>query len=232
MDAILEIKNLKKRYGRRWALNGIDLELNKGDVLGLAGPNGSGKTTMLKIIAGLTYPTEGSVLIAGHKPGPVSKAHTAYLPDVDHIYRWMTVRQAIEYVSGFYDDFDHDRAERLIEFMDVETDMKVAHLSKGMTERLKLVLIMSRNADLILLDEPLGGIDPASRDKVIYAIATEYCWENSAMIISTHLVRDLEPIFDKVLFLKDGRTALFGNADELRAQHNGSVEDIFREVFA
>lgn len=231
MNTVLELENLKKRYGLRWALTGVDLTVNEGEVLGLVGPNGSGKSTMLKLIAGLAHPTDGKVLINGQKPGPESKAHTAVLPDADYIYRWMTVRQAIEYVSGFYEDFDHDKAGRLIEMMGIEPGMKVAHLSKGMNERLKLVLVMARNADLILLDEPLGGIDPTSRDKIICAIATEYRWEHSAMIIATHLIRDIEPLFDKVLFLKNGQAELYGNADELRSKYNGSIEDIFKEVF-
>ncbi len=232
MSTVLELEGLKKRYSSIWALNGVDLKVDKGEVLGLLGPNGSGKTTMLKLIAGLARPTDGRILINGQKPGLASKAHTAILPDVDHIYRWMTVQQAIDYVSSFYEDFDYDKARRLIELMNIETDMQVGHLSRGMSERLKLVLTMSRNAELILLDEPLGGIDPTSRDKIVHAIATEYRWEDSAMIIATHLVRDIESIFDKVLFLKSGQIALYGSADELREKYNGSVEDIFKEVFA
>ncbi len=232
MSTVLELEGLRKRYGSIWALNGIDLKVDKGEVLGLLGPNGSGKTTMLKLIAGLARPTDGRILINGQKPGPASKARMAILPDVDHIYEWMTVQQAVDYVSSFYEDFDHDKARRLIELMNIETDMKVGHLSRGLTERLKLVIVISRNAELILLDEPLGGIDPLSRDKIVHAIATEYRWEDSAMIIATHLVRDIESIFDKVLFLKSGQIALYGSADELRAEYNGSVEDIFKEVFA
>ncbi len=232
MSTVLELEGLRKRYGSIWALNGIDLKVDKGEVLGLLGPNGSGKTTMLKLIAGLARPTDGRILINGQKPGPASKARMAILPDVDHIYEWMTVQQAVDYVSSFYEDFDHDKARRLIELMNIETDMKVGHLSRGMNERLKLVIVISRNAELILLDEPLGGIDPLSRDKIVHAIATEYRWEDSAMIIATHLVRDIESIFDKVLFLKSGQIALYGSADELRAEYNGSVEDIFKEVFA
>ncbi len=232
MSTVLELEGLRKRYGSIWALNGIDLKVGKGEVLGLLGPNGSGKTTMLKLIAGLARPTDGRILINGQKPGPASKARMAILPDVDHIYEWMTVQQAVDYVSSFYEDFDHDKARRLIELMNIETDMKVGHLSRGMNERLKLVIVISRNAELILLDEPLGGIDPLSRDKIVHAIATEYRWEDSAMIIATHLVRDIESIFDKVLFLKSGQIALYGSADELRAEYNGSVEDIFKEVFA
>ncbi|HPT63242.1 MAG TPA: ABC transporter ATP-binding protein [Candidatus Atribacteria bacterium] len=232
MSTVLELEDLKKRYGSIWALNGIDLRVGKGEVLGLLGPNGSGKTTMLKLISGLARPTDGRILINGQKPGPASKAHMAILPDVDHIYEWMTVQQAVDYVSSFYEDFDYDKARRLIELMNIETDIKVGHLSRGMNERLKLVIVISRNAELILLDEPLGGIDPTSRDKIVHAIATEYRWEDSAMIIATHLVRDIESIFDKVLFLKSGQIALYGSADELREKYNGSVEDIFKEVFA
>ncbi len=231
MGNILELQNVKKRYGTRWALNGVDLTLEEGEILGLLGPNGSGKSTMLKLIAGLIRPTEGSVSINGSRPGPEAKAHIAMLPDADHIYGWMTVKQAIEYVSGFYEDFDHEKADRFIEAMGLDTGMTVAHMSKGMSERLKLVLVMARNADLILLDEPLGGIDPTSRDKIISGIAKEYRWEHSAMIIATHLVRDIEPLFERVLFLKNGQGVLYGSADELRARYNGSIEDVFKEVF-
>ncbi len=231
MDNILELHNLKKRYGTRWALNGIDLTLGEGEVLGLLGPNGSGKSTMLKLIAGLVHATAGSIKITGLNPGPESKAHVAILPDADYLYGWMTVKQAVEYVSGFYEDFDHEKADRLIKMMGIDSKMTVEHMSKGMSERLKLVLIMARNADLILLDEPLGGIDPTSRDKIISGIASEYRWEHSTMIIATHLVRDIEPLFDKVLFLKNGQGVLYGGADELRARYDGSIEDIFKEVF-
>ncbi|SHE50022.1 ABC-2 type transport system ATP-binding protein [Caldanaerobius fijiensis DSM 17918] len=231
MDLILKATNLTKNYYSKKALKGINLEVEKGKILGLLGPNGSGKTTFMKIAAGILRPTSGQILIDGQKPGIYTKSIVSYLPDVNYLYKWMRIRDAINFFKDFYVDFDLEKSKRLLDFMKLDENDKVTSLSKGMLEKLHLTLVLSRNAKLYIFDEPLGGIDPNAREKIIDAII-DNIREDSSMIISTHLVRDIERLFDDVAFISDGEIILNGNAEELRTERNKSIDEIFREVYA
>lgn len=231
MDLILKATNLTKNYHSKKALKGINLELEKGKILGLLGPNGSGKTTFMKIAAGILRPTSGEILIDGQKPGIYTKSIVSYLPDVNYLYKWMRIRDAINFFKDFYVDFDLEKSKRLLDFMKLDENDKVTSLSKGMKEKLHLALVLSRNAKLYVFDEPLGGIDPNAREKIIDAII-DNIREDCSMIISTHLVRDIERLFDDVAFISDGEIILNGNAEELRTERNKSIDEIFREVYS
>ncbi len=230
MDTILEAKWLSKKYINKKALNNVNLDIEKGKVVGILGPNGSGKTTFIKIATGLLRASKGEILIDGHKPGAETKAVVSYLPDRNFLYKWMTVEDAIEFYNDFYADFDMKKAEELLTFMKLSKDLKVDALSKGMTEKLNLTLVLSRNAKLYILDEPIAGVDPVARDQILDAIINNYN-ENSSMIITTHLVRDIERIFDEVVFLSEGEIILSGNAEELRAEKGESIDDLYKEIF-
>ncbi|AEF16155.1 MULTISPECIES: ABC transporter ATP-binding protein [Thermoanaerobacterium] len=230
MGLILKTANLTKNYYSKKALKGINIELEEGKILGLLGPNGSGKTTFIKIAAGILRPTSGEILIDGQEPGIYTKSIVSYLPDINYLYRWMKIRDAINFFKDFYADFDIEKSKRLLDFMMLNENDKVTSLSKGMLEKLHLTLVLSRNAKLYIFDEPLGGIDPNTREKIIDAII-DNIREDSSMIISTHLVRDIERLFDDVAFISDGEIILKGNAEELRMERNKSIDEIFREVY-
>ncbi|MGF7397963.1 ABC transporter ATP-binding protein [Thermoanaerobacterium thermosaccharolyticum] len=230
MGLILKTANLTKNYYSKKALKGINIELEEGKILGLLGPNGSGKTTFIKIAAGILRPTSGEILIDGQEPGIYTKSIVSYLPDINYLYKWMKIRDAINFFKDFYDDFDIEKSKRLLDFMMLDENDKVTSLSKGMLEKLNLTLVLSRNAKLYIFDEPLGGIDPNTREKIIDAII-DNIREDSSMIISTHLVRDIERLFDDVTFISDGEIILKGNAEELRMERNKSIDEIFREVY-
>ncbi|ADL67684.1 ABC transporter ATP-binding protein [Thermoanaerobacterium thermosaccharolyticum] len=230
MGLILKTANLTKNYYSKKALKGINIELEEGKILGLLGPNGSGKTTFIKIAAGILRPTSGEILIDGQEPGIYTKLIVSYLPDINYLYKWMKIRDAINFFKDFYDDFDIEKSKRLLDFMMLDENDKVTSLSKGMLEKLNLTLVLSRNAKLYIFDEPLGGIDPNTREKIIDAII-DNIREDSSMIISTHLVRDIERLFDDVAFISDGEIILKGNAEELRMERNKSIDEIFREVY-
>lgn len=230
METILKIEDLTKSYFRKRALNSINLELKKGKILGLLGPNGSGKTTLMKIATGIIKPTSGSILIDGKEIGKDTKAIVSYLPDVNYLYKWMSIKDAVDFFNDFYNDFDKEKVNKLLEFMELKQDLKVKELSKGMAEKLSLALVFARNAKLYILDEPLGGIDIKAREKIIDTILQSYSQESS-IIISTHLVSDVERMFDEVAFIKDGEILLYENAEELRAEKGKSIEQIYREVF-
>ncbi|MDI3309980.1 MAG: ABC transporter ATP-binding protein [Thermoanaerobacterium sp.] len=231
MGLILKATNLIKNYYSKKALKGINIELEEGKILGLLGPNGSGKTTFMKIAAGILRPTSGEILIDGQKPGIYTKSIVSYLPDINYLYKWMRVRDAINFFKDFYVDFDLEKSKRLLDFMKLDENDKVTSLSKGMLEKLHLTLVLSRNAKLYIFDEPLGGIDPNTREKIIDAII-DNIREDSSMIISTHLVRDIERLFDDVAFISDGNIILKGNAEELRTEKGKSIDEILREVYA
>lgn len=232
MNNILEIKNLTKKYkNRKDALKNLSITVQTGKIVGLLGPNGSGKTTLIKSIVGLLRPDEGEIKIDGHLPGIHSKAVTAYLPDLDYLPKWMKVKDAVEFFQEFYDDFDIDKSERLLNFMKLNKNQKVSEYSKGMIEKLQLALVLSRNAKLYILDEPIAGVDPVSREKILDSIV-EFYNEDSSMIITTHLVTDIERVFDDVAFIKDGEIILYSEAEELRLKHNQSIDQLYREVFA
>ena len=230
-DYILETHDLYKNYGRKVALSELNLKLEKGKILGLLGPNGSGKTTLIKIITGLVKQSSGQILVYGMEPGVESKKIVSYLPDKNFLYKWMKIGDAIQLFKDFYDDFDENKMNELLNFMKLDREMKVTSLSKGMTEKLNLSLVLSRKAKLYVLDEPIAGVDPVAREKILDAIITNYA-ENSSMIITTHLVKDIERVFDDVAFISDGRIIKKGNAEELRIENNKSIDEIYREIFA
>jgi ABC-2 type transport system ATP-binding protein len=230
MENIININNLSKSYGSKKALDNISLSLEKGKILGLLGPNGSGKTTLMKIAVGLAKQSSGEILIDNHEIGIYTKSIVSYLPDVNFLYKWMKIKDAIDFFKDFYGDFEVERCKKILQFMELDEDSKVTSLSKGMVEKLHLSLVLSRRAKLYIFDEPLGGIDVIARDKIIDAIISNYN-EDSSMIISTHLVRDIERMFDSVAFISEGKIILEGNAEDLRQQREKSIEGIYREVF-
>jgi ABC-2 type transport system ATP-binding protein len=230
MSNILKSASLCKSYLNKKALNSVDLEIMPGKIVGLLGPNGSGKTTFLKIAAGILHPSSGEILIDGQKPGVYTKSIVSYLPDNDYLLKWMKIRDAVNYFKDFYSDFDEKRAKELLLFMKLDENSTVKSLSKGMKEKLKLTLVLSRKAKLYILDEPLGGVDPVAREKILDAIISSFN-ENSSMIITTHLVNDIERVFDDVAFISDGEIVLSGNAEELRISKKKSIDELYREVF-
>jgi ABC-2 type transport system ATP-binding protein len=230
MDNILKAEGLCKSYLNKKALRGVDLDIMPGKIVGLLGPNGSGKTTFLKIAAGILHQSKGMILIDGQEPGVYTKSIVSYLPDNEYLLNWMKVRDAVKYFKDFYSDFDEMKAKELLEFMNLDENSTVKGLSKGMKEKLKLTLVLSRKAKLYILDEPLGGVDPTAREKILNAIVNNFN-EDSSMIITTHLVNDIERIFDDVAFISDGEIVLQGNAEELRMKRGKSIDELYREVF-
>ncbi len=228
--AILECKGLSKHYGKVIALEGVDLSIEPGRVVGLLGPNGSGKTTLIKLVNGLLTPSTGEVLIEGQRPGPLSKAAVAYLPDRDYLADWMSVEQQLDFFADFYQDFDRDKAMEMLLRLDIDPRQKFKALSKGTREKVQLILVMSRKARLYLLDEPIGGVDPATRDFILDTIIRNYNPE-AAVVISTHLISDVEPVLDDVIFLQKGRVVLHEDAESIREHQGKSVDQYFREVF-
>jgi ABC-2 type transport system ATP-binding protein len=230
MSEILRCERLTKRFGATEALGGINLRLDGGKIVGLLGPNGSGKTTLIKIINGLLTPSEGEITIAGVAPGVESKKVVAYLPDNSYLNSWMTIRQIVDYFTDFYEDFRPELALSMLERLDIRPEMRLKTLSKGNKEKVCLILVMARNAKLYVLDEPIAGVDPAARDYVISTIINNYN-PDSTVLISTHLIADIEEILDRVLFLKNGVIVLDQSVDEIREEHGKSVDELFREVF-
>jgi ABC-2 type transport system ATP-binding protein len=228
----LVVRNLRKKYPRVEALKGIDLTMPQGEIWGLLGPNGSGKSTLLKCIVGLVNPDGGQIEIFGQNPSRHTKSQIAFVPEVECLYRWMTVRQVLDFTSTFYSDWDEERVPGLLEFMTLDPSKRVSSLSKGMRARLKLILALARKAPLLLLDEPFSGIDPASRDRIVEGIIRQFKSEEQTMIISTHAVGDTEQLFDAVVFLDEGTINLQGSAEELRQKYGRSINDLFKEVFA
>mgnify|MGYP000904632451 CR=1 FL=1 len=228
----LVVRNLKKGYPKVEALKGVDLTLPQGEIWGLLGPNGSGKSTLLKCIVGLVNPDGGEIRIHGNARSRRTKAQIAFVPEIENLYRWMTVRQTIDFTAAFYDDWEEGRVAGLLEFMKLDPTKKVSSLSKGMRARLKLVLALARKAPLLLLDEPFSGIDPASRERIVEGIVRQFKSDEQTMVISTHAVGDTEQLFDAVVFLDEGTIALQGNAEDLRRQYGKSINDLFKEVFA
>ncbi len=230
MEDIIEIRGVSKSYRNKTALDDLSLNIKKGGVIGILGPNGSGKTTLIKILTGLLIANKGEVIIDGKKPGVYTKSIVSYLPDRNFLYDWMSIKDAIGFYKDFFQDFDEKKAIDLIEFMDLNTDMKVKELSKGMHEKLNLSLVLARNAKVYIIDEPIAGVDPVARDQILDAIVKNYNKE-STMIITTHLVRDMENLFDDVAFLRDGRIELIGNAETLREEKGMQIDDLYKEIF-
>ena len=230
MSELLVCKNLTKKYGNVLALNGVNITLESGKIVGLLGPNGSGKTTLIKILNGLLTPTEGRVLIDGELPGVETKKVVAYLPDNVYLNTWMTVRQIVEYFKDFYADFREELAYQMLERLDISPDRKLKSLSKGNKEKVCLILTMSRNAKLYVLDEPIAGVDPAARDYVISTIINNYN-PDATVLISTHLIADIEQVLDEVVFIQNGHVLLQKTVDAIREENGKSVDELFREVF-
>ena len=230
MSTLLEIKNLSKAY-KFPVLNDISLTVESGEIVGLLGPNGCGKSTMMKIVAGLIKDYSGEVLMNGLKPGIETKKIISFLPEKTYIGNWMKIKDTIDYFKDFYADFDSVKALSMAKHFGLHEGMKFNTMSKGMQEKLQLVLVMSRKAKLYLLDEPIAGVDPAARDMILDLIIKNYN-EDASIIMSTHLVNDVERIFDKIVMMGYGQIVLNGPADEIRKTNGKSVDQIFREVFA
>ena len=230
MAEILKCNALSKSYGSIRALNNVTLTLESGRIVGLLGPNGSGKTTIIKLINGLLTPDAGQVTICGYAPSPESKALVAYLPDSIYLNTWMTVQQIVDYFAEFYADFRKELAMEMLLRLGVSPKQKLKTLSKGNKEKVCLILTMSRNAKLYVLDEPIAGVDPAARDYVISTINNN-CNPEATVLISTHLIADIEPILDEVVFLQNGRVVLQKSVESIREEEGKSVDELFREVF-
>lgn len=227
---LLKCVNLSKSYGRLDALDGINLSIESGKIIGLLGPNGSGKTTLIKLINGLLTPTRGELYINGNKPGVETKKIVSYLPDNNFLNSWMTAEQIIELFTEFYEDFRPNLAYEMLEKLGVAKDMRLKNLSKGNKEKVCLILIMSRNAKLYVLDEPIAAVDPATRDYIVSTIINNYN-PDASVIISTHLIADIEPALDEAIFINKGRIVLHKTVDEIREENGKSVDQLFREVF-
>lgn len=230
MSEILRCQGLTKRYGKVLALDNVDLALESGRIVGLLGPNGSGKTTLIKLINGLLTPDSGSVTVCQELPGPKTKAAVAYLPDNIYLNSWMTVRQIVSYFQDFYADFRPWLAYEMLEKLDISPKRRLKTLSKGNKEKVCLILTMSRNAKLYVLDEPIAGVDPAARDYVISTIINNYNPE-ATVLISTHLISDIEQVLDEVVFIQNGRVRMQKTVDQIREENGKSVDELFREVF-
>lgn len=230
-DNILEIANLSKNFGAKHVLNDISFTLKKGKVLGILGPNGQGKTTLLNIISGLFKPTLGNVRIKGISVGRETKEFISYLQEKDYLFKWMKVNDALKFYKDFFDDFNENKALNLLKFMNIQTDAKLKALSKGMLEKVALSLTLSRDCNLYILDEPISGVDIISRDKIINAIIDNLD-SNASMIITTHYVGELEQLFDDVIFLGEGSIIESGDAEDLRIKYGTSIDQIYRKVFA
>lgn len=230
MSEILRCENLTKNYGSLVAVNNLSLCIEGGKIVGLLGPNGSGKTTLIKMINGLLQPNSGGLTVCGHKIGVESKKLVSYLPDNIYLNTWMRVEQIIEQFADFYEDFRVELAYEMLSRLGIDRKKKLKTLSKGNKEKVALILVMSRNAKLYVLDEPIAGVDPATRDYIISTIINNYNPEAS-VIISTHLISDIEEVLDEVIFIKDGNLVLHRSADDIRAENGSSVDALFREVF-
>lgn len=230
MAIILSCRSLTKQYGATTALNSIDLDLPAGSVIGLLGPNGSGKSTFIKIAAGLLTSTSGELLIDGYKPGVKTKEIVSYLPDHDYLNDWMSVNQLVKMFEDFYADFDKEKAFDMIQRLDIKRESMLKTLSKGTREKVQLILTMSRKAKLYLLDEPIGGVDPAARDYILNTIIGNYN-ENAAVLISTHLIADVEPVLTHAVFIKNGKIVRAGEVDDIREETGSSIDALFREEF-
>ena len=230
MKAILECQRLTKRYGNFFALSDLSFTLERGQIIGLLGPNGSGKTTLIKLINGLLVPSDGQIAVNGCAPGVESKKIVSYLPDRDCLPSQIRVKDALTLYSDFYSDFSMERAAKMLDALEIDRYSRLSALSKGTKEKVQLILVMSRDAQLYVLDEPIGGVDPAARDYILRTILTNYS-ENATILISTHLISDIENVLDHVLFLKAGHLVLNEAVDEVRTKYGKSVDSLFREVF-
>ena len=231
MNNLVEIVNLTKKYGANVAVNNLTVSLPKGKIIGLLGPNGSGKTTLIKMLNGLLTPTEGTIMIDGNYVGPATKSKVAYLPDRTYLTMNQTIREILDYFQDFYQDFSGERAEEMLKSLGIDSAVKMRTLSKGTREKVQLILVMSRNASLYILDEPIAGVDPAARDYILRTIINNYTPE-ATVLISTHLIEDVEQVLDEVIFMRYGQLVLYTSVDNIREEKGKSVDAYFREVFA
>ncbi len=227
---LVEIKNLSKSFNKKEVLKNVNITITSGKIIGLLGKNGAGKTTLIKLINDLLTPTRGEILVKGNKIGVESKKIISYLPERTYLNKQMKVSETIDYFKDFYDDFDSEKAIKLLKDLDLDINQKLSKMSKGMQEKVQLVLVMSRNANLYILDEPLGGVDPATRDYILDTILSNFN-ENASIIISTHLISDIERILDEVIFIDKGEIVLQSDADKLRNKEKTSLDEIFRRMF-
>ena len=227
---ILSCEHLTKRYGPVAALEDVNLSLEPGRIVGLLGPNGSGKSTLIKLINGLLTPSAGRILINGEAPGTASKRIVSYLPERTYLADWMNVRQLLNYFGDFYADFDRQRAETMLNHLGISENQRIKQMSKGTREKVQLILVMSRRARLYLLDEPIGGVDPAARDYILHTIIGNYD-PQAAVVISTHLIADVEQILDEVIFINGGHILRHSSVDQIREELGKSVDALFREEF-
>ena len=230
MEKLFECNNLSKYYGNIRALDQLSFSVDSGKIIGLLGPNGSGKTTLIKLANGLIRQNSGEIKINGYAPGIESKRLISYLPDKTYFDQWMKVKDCLELFNDFYDDFDKEKALDLMVTLGVDTNLLFRTLSKGTKEKVQLALVMSRKAKLYLLDEPIGGVDPAARDLILNTILKNYNPEGT-VIISTHLIQDIEKVLDEVIFLKNGKVERIASVDDIRENEGKSVDAVFREVF-
>lgn len=231
MEALAVMQGLTKVYGNTLAVNNLNLTIPRGKIIGLLGPNGSGKTTLIKMINGLLTPTAGSILINGMAPGPETKARIAYLPERTYLQNGMKVCDLVDYFEDFYADFDKNRAFSMLGALNIQPAAQLKTLSKGTKEKVQLILVMSRHADLFILDEPIAGVDPAARDYILNTIITNYD-ENASILLSTHLISDIENILDEVIFIRNGQVITHMPVDRIREEYGQSVDAYFRRVFA
>ena len=230
-DYLIECHGLSKSYGRKPALSGVDLAVGPGRIVGLLGPNGSGKTTLIKLMNGLLTPGKGQILIDGNLPGVGTKACVSYLPERTYLPPAIRVKQLLSYFTDFYADFDRQKALSMLSSLQISPDASLKTLSKGTKEKVQLIMVMSRKAQLYILDEPIAGVDPAARDYILKTIIQDYS-EEASILLSTHLISDIEPILDDVIFLKDGEITLTSSVEDIRNTYGKSVDAYFREVFS
>ena len=230
MSIIFECKDLTKKYGAFTAVENLNLSIERGKIIGLLGPNGSGKTTLIKMSNGLLTPTKGEILIDGKKVGVETKSIVSYLPERTYLNDWMKVKDILSFFNDFYEDFDMQKSYEMLKSLKIDKNEKLKNMSKGTKEKVQLILVMSRNADLYILDEPIGGVDPAIRNYILKTILNNYN-ENSTLLIATHLISEIENICDDVLVISDGQILLQGNVDEIREEKGKSIDILFREEF-
>lgn len=231
MNELLEVNNIVKTFGRKTVLDNISLTLEKGKVLGILGPNGNGKTTLLNLIAGLYKPTSGNIKVDGILVGYETKKIVSYLQEKEYVNKWMTIKDAINFYKDFFEDFDEVKLDELLISMKLDRKSKIKTLSKGMTEKLGLTLTLSRKSKLYILDEPISGVDTITRDKIVNTIIN-HLDEETSMLITTHYVGELEKLFDEVIFIGEGKVIEKGNAEDLREKYGTSIDEIYRKVFA
>ncbi len=230
MTQLLQLHHVTKNYKKHVAIDDITLSLPAGKIIGLLGPNGSGKTTLIKLMNGLLHPTTGDIVIDGYRPSVETKKIISYLPDTSYLRETMKIKDALTFFEDFYEDFSREKAEHLLEDLDLNPDEQLKNLSKGNKEKVQLILVMSRQAKLYILDEPIGGVDPAAREYILRTIINNYC-EDASVIISTHLIAEIEPILDEIIFLKEGKVILQGNTDDIREEYGKSIDSLFREKY-